>query len=331
MTITITISKLVSPVLEPTSVLNANVIQNAYDIRFYFRGGRDVICIKRNAPDNYTVHIPAVSLVKETEILAIIENKYKELTAELDLLKIPLDTYVLFDTIVCKIITPKDFIDYFNCYDTRRSLFVLINEDGSTENKIRYIADQTDIGLLQFAPLVIAKRELFRSSDWTQTGRRLLSYLVSSKYDIPGNFYQEYGCWANVSYKFNEKSPDTLSVDLSSFDLTRVKALAEGATDKLFSIVDGDVSIDKQGVLLSDLIKTGVSSLCKSALKPVIDVIIDVGKDVYNTIVIYTESETCYVSLNTGVSLTLEKIKENLQTDNIKLISYDDTEEMNYG
>jgi len=322
------ISNVLPEIITPVSVTYTNTVQNAYSLRFYYRGGKDVVCIQRSSPTVFTVYIPAFSSVERDKIADVIFGLEKDIEKEEAALAIPVGRFSLLDIGTKKILDITSFIDFIPFISTKRSLFIIQNEDGSFVTSTMYLADPSDYGVMQFLPLVLAKRELMPSKShrgcWGRTGKGLLSYLVSKRYSKPHNFLLETGCWDNVIYEFNPKLDHHPTVNMDKLILDRAAELATSINYTTYiGYLDGTLVKEDGGksVLLSEVLHSGVKSFCNPGYDMVVNVEIDIQKETYKTIDIYTLSGVVFVELNRGIELTTERIKEDLDANEVNIMT----------
>lgn len=325
-------SNVLPPVISPISVAYGDKIQKAYALSFYYKGCKDVVCIQRSSPIVLTVYIPAVSCVDGSKIVELILGLEKDIAAEEKFLAIQPGNYFLFDTITKKILTMDSFMDYVPYYNTKHSLFIIHNQDGTSDSVVYYLADSTLYGILQFLPIVEAKRNLFlptKTLEWSKSGVKLLTYLIAKKYGINGTFLSLNGCWDAPSHELNPVSSHRHPViDKESLIFNKVNDLATtiyGDTDETDLLGESSYTqdtLEETGnvMMLSDLLSAGVESVYGDKYSPVIRVEMDVLRDKYSSITVYTRTSTVYVKLNYGTSMTLEKIKEDLGAENVTII-----------
>lgn len=331
------ISNVLPEIINPVSVSYTEFVQNAYSLRFYYKGGSNVVCIQRSSKDVFTVYIPTFSSVERDKTVVTIISMENDIEREELSLGIPMGKYFLFDVAVKKILSLDSFIDFIPFGNTKHSLFVIQNEDGSLGTSILYLADQTDYGIIQFLPLVLAKRELIPSTKpagWGKTGKKLLTYLVSKRYTKSCNFLSENGCWDNVTYKFNPKLDHHSTVNLDKHILDRSAELAASINYTTYiGYLDGTLVKEggEQVILLSEVLHSGVKSFCNSKHNSVINVEIDILKETYKLIDIYTRSGIVFVELNQGIELTTERIKEDLDANEVNIVTgIEDLDEERY-
>lgn len=331
------VSNVLPDIITPVSVSYSNTIQSAYSLRFYYKGGKDVICIQRSSKDVFTVYIPMFSLVERGNIVATVISMEKDIEREETTLAIPVGKFFLFDTGTKKVLDINSFIDFLPFINTKNTIFIVQNENGTIEPTILYLADQTNYGILQFLPLVIAKRELIMSKKacgWGIAGRKLLTYLVVKRYGKECNFSSEMGCWDTMRYDFNVEQDHHPAVNLDKLILERANGLAAGINYTTYlGYMDGTlVKEGEQVILLSDILQSGVKSFCNDKYSQVIEVEIDVLKETYKSVNIYTQSGVVFVELNQGIELTEDRIKEDLDANEVTLVNdIQDISEANYG
>ena len=326
----IIISNVLPDIISPVNVAYSRTLQDAYSVLYYYKGGNNVVCIQRSSSTVFTVYIPLFSTVDAGKVVETISNLEKDIVKEELALAIPIGRYFLFDIGTKKIVTMDSLIDFIPAINTKNTIFILQNEDGSYASTIMYLADQTDWGVLQFVPISIAKRELLRPKlaiNWSSVGKGLLTYLVSKRYAKKGDFSLLTGCWDSPDYRFNPKQDHHPTVNLEKLIITRAAELctsidyAEYARYLGGSEANYNSEPDMKSILLSSVLQFGVKSYCTNAYDSTINVEIDVLKETYKLIWIDTKSGVVFVELNPGIDLTEDRIKEDLEASEVNLVT----------
>lgn len=308
--------------LSPTST----TIQEAFGIRFYFKGGKDILSLNKETDTRTLYYVPSFSSVPTDKVVEILTPLEKDIEDGMSEYKIPLDQPFLFDTGTKKILDVASFIDFIPYYGISGALFIIENEDGSHDLQVKYITDNTDYGKIQFLNIIQAKRELIAPSKgtWTSTGKKLLTFLTAQRYLKTTSFTSEHGLWDSMDMKLNPKRAFEIPIDLSTMNTTRAKELAVGIVeidDDYPAFLEGIASdIPEQGIMLSDLLQMGVESFYAGGYAKQVDVQIDLMRDTYKMILLSTDERICFVELQKGIEMSLEQLKEDLQTETIQLV-----------
>jgi len=306
------------------------VIQRAHGLRFYFKGGGDLVALQRGSERVYTVHIPIFSDVVAATISSLVAELAEDIAKEIEVKKIGNVEWFLFDTKTKKILCKDSFMDFIPYHSIRKALFVVENEDGTNEKYFRYMPDSSNYALIQLMCTIVAKRELMLpisevASDWSLTGKQLLSYLVSERFYMKVDFSSIYGCWDAMKLVFNKNRKYPIPVNLDTMNVDRAKKLA---VDAHYGDVDDDYpdfsspppSIGNVKTLLSDVLLIGVDAFCKNSTG-YIDVEIDWMRETFKSVTIDCVSGICFVELNRGIEISLEQLKDDLQADNLQILS----------
>ena len=322
---TVVLTYLLPDILAPAS---DHDIKSAYALRYYFRGGADVICIQRTSPLILTVYIPIFSKVSRDKIHELINDLSKDIEDEEKFLLVESKKYFLFDTHTKKILTPDSFMDYIPYVNFNSTLFISQNENGSIKPTVMYLGDASGDTAIKLLPLAVAKRELMRPRTmniWTATGKAMLTHMICKKHSIKYDLFEKSlaiakGAWTDVVYDFSAVDEYSPVVNMGELSVNRAISLATEMEH--LSVFHPNTLSSTRTVLLSEVLHSGVKSFCNGSYGAVIEVNIDVQKEIYNLIYIYTQSGTVAVQLNKGVDLSLERVKEDLNTDNVTVVHY---------
>jgi hypothetical protein len=318
----VVITSVVPPILHRTSPIHDTDIQKACGIKFYFKGGVDLLAVQRSSTKVFTVYIPLFSDLTVSTSTSLIASSENEISKQMEKRGIKSNDWFIFDTNSKQILSYGSFMDFIPYSSIKKAVFIIENKDGTNNGELYYLSDNSDYSLVQFLSTVVAKRELMysKAASWSKSGKQLLSFLVSKRFHRPVDFSKAYGCWDPLNLIFNSDRLYPMHIDLSKLNVGRASALAarmyyEDSDPPEFGIEPGTGD-----VTLSDLLMLGVRSFCNSGYGR-IEIIIDFMADVYKQIIIDGTSGICFVSLNSGVDVTLDRIKEDLQADDVQLMS----------
>ena len=325
------------PFLKKAVTAELGEISMAYGIRWYYRGGGDLVSLKQQSKNLMEIYIPDVSELSSINGERLVKESIDEIQAEMSTLEIKFGECFLFDTKTKKILTRDSYIDFTPYYNLTRGLFIMVNEHGESNGTVWCVTDKTAYGQLNRVAMFMAKRELAspeKADFWSIDGKRLLSFLVAHRYGINVPFSTEHGIWSTAVYRFPKTRDTPSNVDLRTVNLDNIKKKLEKMMDTNpfvpNDVVDADVI--EGSVLLSDILQVGVSSLYHGDCG-VINVTIDIASDIYKMITLDSTSRTCLVALCNGVHKSVEEIKEELDADDVQLVSDDtiDGKEVTYG
>lgn len=317
--------------LTPVSSTNSQLIQKAYDLKFYYRGGKDVVAITQDSSTSFSITIPVFSTVfnnmKDKDVSIIFNNSEKEIKAEMELYGIGMRQGFLFDTYTKKILVEDSFIDYTPYYTMGSALFIMINENGDSDDKVYHPADASSTGILQLCLLILAKRELLIPKDaiWSTAGKQLLSFLISSKYKHYGNFLNEKGCWDSVDITLKGKHRDARPINIQKMNTKKALSIAGITEDEEYAAwLSGNPFMapeeDLGDITLTDVLQAGLDSFLTGPYSGVLEVDIDVMKDTFASISIDTGAILCFVKLLPGVNYPIGRLMEDLQSDNVQIL-----------
>lgn len=327
-------------IIQRTSPVYDNVIQDAKRVLFYYPGGGTTLSLCLNDRETVSLFVPPFSNIKSADAADLVRSLSVDILAEADLCGIESGKDFLFNTHTKKIILSKDFIDFIPVYSTKGCLFVLEQEDGTIESCFRYVGDQTDSGILQFLALVIAKSDIAPPMNglWTNDGKALLSFLVAERCSKAYEFKTLNGPWSSVAYSTRvnkgyvpvydqshyrlDKAREIVAARIKGFGVAKPRSLQEAMDlDDYKDYLDSSASStkDEGQILLSDLVAIGVDGFTTGGYG-LIEVNIDVSADVYQKIVIDGESGICFVTLAKGVHKPIEQIKDELNADNVEIV-----------
>ena len=306
-----------------------DLIKSAKAIKYYYRGGKEVISIMRNG-DLYTVYEPPFAHVPD--IANVVRGLKEDIDAEIKECLIKDKDCFLFDIFTKKIVMAESFIDWIPYYGVKNAIISIEGEDGTIEGCVRYLSDKSDYGALRFLTMAIAKRELLSPKDgiWTRAGKMLLTYLTSNRYSKPHTFKNEGGLWDGMILSFNKKAAPRLPVELKDLKIDKAIEIAQtiaylddnydATVGAWYEYTDEEDSSAFSGIRLSELLRIGINSFFGGQYK-ILDVEIDIMRDKFSSIVLDGENKACYVSLAKGCTMTDERAREDLQSEYVKLVT----------
>lgn len=319
------VSSVIPVIMRPSNLISTNMLAGNKSIRFYYKGGRDTVALVQSTENLFTVHIPQCSTITPATVTPLLIEVEKDLRADMKALNIGFGHHFLFDTKSKAILREESFIDYPPYYGIKHSLFMIYDEHGANDGFIRYLADTSEYGCLAHASYIMAFRELktTQQADWSKTGKQLLTYLMSHRFALKGNFETDRGSWDTVTY------PTRLTRD-PSINLGRVtttKALNIAAGLEIDAVAEENpfgvppfIVYPEGNVLLSEILQIGLDSFLDGTYHDVIKTEIDFMIDTFKTVIIDTDAQICFVELQPGAGRTLEQIKQDFQTDNIQIV-----------
>lgn len=338
------------PVIKCVNPVTSNIIQDAHNIKFYYRGGRGIVLLEKETEKGFNVYVPSFSALTKDGIHEKLNKPEieKAIDEQMAVCEVQLFNWFLFDIDTKMILTSESFIDFIPYYGIDKSVFVIENEDGSFEPGCRYLSNQSPYGIMQFLPLVIAKKELIypaRQSSWSNAGKKILSYLVSEKHGHPGEYKYQTGHWDSVTYMIKQSKTRTTPIDLTRLntnkilEISRTLCIGDEIIEGAMSEEDLDMYADwhrmrrfegsagmsagRVGsiILLTHLLDSGVERFFQGDYHEMIDVELDTQRDVFKSISIDPPSGLVFVETVPGVEYTLERIKEMLQTERVQLLN----------
>lgn len=308
------------------------VIQNCYAVRFYIRGGADVVAIKKVNPIRMIVYNPAFSSLAGAAAEQAVKTHLEVVQAEMVKQNIPIGEWFLFDTRSKTILRPSDFSDTAPYYSVRQSIFCIQNADKSWDYSMRYLADASDFSAMQFLLLILAKRELIAptmSSEWGLPGKKLLSFLICKRYGVKTPFKWDTGPWDRIRVETDDnRLPLTLrmsemslrrSTEIADEVIAELKSNLTTPFDEMFKPPSEVLDPNMKTIMLTSLLEIGLETIFKGDFSKVISVEIDVSRDVYKSITIDTVSNLCFVELNKGVNVSAEQLKEDFNSEYVQL------------
>jgi hypothetical protein len=314
-----------SKLLQKVSPVYDSVLQSEHNLRFYYKGGADTICINRGSMSLYTVHIPQFSLIKDEQLVGLVDGLKGEIDSGMHTLGIPNDQFFLFDTVAKIILSRDSFIDLIPHRNFKHVLFMA--ED---KPEIMYLADTYMVNYeLQFLMTIVAKRELLRpvgEEKWTSAGKLLLAYILSNKYKITGEFSNPslFSFWDKVVLDFDPDSSrdggnpllsQTLRFDRLDVLYDKVHVLGKKpAVVPVDKTAGGDTSTN---VTLTDFLSGGIKSF---SFYKTLDLYIDVCREIYKSVIVDTKSGACIVELMPGCHLTDDEVKSELCLSDVSVI-----------
>jgi hypothetical protein len=321
-------------------------LDKASRIFFYYRGGADVVCIKRDSENLFSVFNPPFNTRAVNTVVDEVRNNSDAIVQDMNEMKIPMNTWFLFDIFTKKCLNVESFMDYIPYSGIKRALCIF-ETGGVRENKIWFLGDQSPYGTLQLLMKVIAKRELVAptQSTWSTPGKKLLAFLVSHRFYLQNSFAYESGAWDSVTVTGEFTPADKLPLKLDKLNTTRAVELAasivksppllpspeDANLDNDETVEDDDIlwrqwkgeypfASDKEGILLSEVLQVGVESFYNSAYTQTFNVEIDLMGDTFKEIVIDPIAKICMVCLNPGTEFSIERLSEDFQTDTVVIM-----------
>jgi hypothetical protein len=304
--------------LKELSMYNISPIIDAVGVKFYYRGGADILAIRKEG-QTFNVFVPGFSLVQSKDVYEMLRASEEIILEQIKLLSVADKVSFLFDTNKKIILRESSFGPYIPLFGLNRCLFVLEAEPGHKKDPCVYsLSDKSAGGQAMFGSLMVAKEDLLSPATgrWTPLGIKVLMFLVSHRYVINQTFDFDYGPWDTFHISGLTDSPHKL-IHLSKLNTNKLYAIARKAAYTSGATVDKDD--DK--VRLSDMLQIGLDSFLDSAFTGEIKVEIDMMRDQYKSIVIDSLSSLCLIELATGSTLTLDQLKEDLQSERIQLLT----------
>ena len=307
-----------------------NDVAEASDIRFYFKGGRDVIAMSMYSDGFFSVFpLPAFSGNAHT-----VMDMETEVMAEMGRLGIQRNQSFLFDLKNKVILSPDEsFIDYVPCWDVESAVFVLIDRNGEFSEKI-YVPEKTALSdwKLQFLLAVVSRQWLSRpqkNSRWTKTGKMFLTYNLHKEYGHPGDFSTKSGLWDRLDLTVPLDAPGR-GHDMKKLKLDRAVNLAAGLLSKKekatpfdeppeeAETADAVPSFMSDKFYLAEITQMGFPTLLGKGLG-VIEVVVDMLNTVIKSFIFDTDTGECLVELYPNTCYDIDDIKTSLGYDNIRL------------
>ena len=337
--------------LKATPIIHNTAISSASKIRFYYRGGRDVVVLTYGK-QTLTVCIPPFSSQLPAAVGTLLTEILQEIRAEMASLGIQENEPFLFDMGTKKCPIVGGFMDFIPYFGMKGALFVLEHED-VTENVVRFCPDASTYGVMQFLSLAIAKRELRapKGGLWTRTGKQLLAFLAAERFFYNLSFQYDSGPWDSLAITEKFQATENLPVDLGKMKISRATVLYEKLASKLtgpieestamipyqgdgmldnefdddnFSYIPyghtGEPSIQDGDILLSEVLEVGIDNFFTGAYTQPLEVIVDTLKEIFASIILDTLAGVCLVVLNKGISIPLERLKEDLGTESVEIV-----------
>lgn len=314
--------------LKSTSPITTKVIQTAGRVRFYLRGGGELLALKQDSQTAFEVHTPFFSNIKLDDMVKVASDLEKEVRSQIKKDKIQIGEWFLFDTCSGRILTNDSYINFIPVYAMGNSLFVIDKPDGTVEPFVRYLSDQSDYTARQMLALIVARKELMPSKlgAWSPTGKKILFFLLSHRYYYNATYTAEHGPWdaANMAFTTDTSLERDRPLTLANFNLSRAASLSM-SVDSEYIDYTHQLDAPKSGVqcmTLSYALEVGIDSLFSGKYAKVIDVSVDIMADVYKAVYVDTEAGMCYVTLCNGAVVTEDKLKQDLDTDNVQIIGF---------
>lgn len=303
---------------------------------------------QKDATGGFTVYVPSFSKLSGAKAQGFVEENIEIINNEIFALGIKINQWTLFDSSTKLVVRPEDFIDYVPYINLERSIFCIVNEDGSLEpNTVRYIDSVDRTNILIFTSVLMAKKELMypeKSTSWSVPGKQLLMYLVSKKFKLPQDF-GSYGPWKSVDIDgFTNTSPRR-TLDIKKMKIDAAVATGIRIQEKLLNLfeeedkkekedsTEGDwkntgttaiVPVKKDGestrLSLTRLMEIGVDTILKSNKDSCLEIDIDTMAQFYKAIYVDCMSGLCYIELHTAAGITVDEIKEDFQSENIQIL-----------
>lgn len=302
------------------------VVEDATRVRFYFRGGGNIIAIKRMTKDLWTIFVPPFSNIKYMDSDGVLETHMDKILDEMDVCKVKNDSWFLYDITTQRILTNDSFIEFIPS-NTIKSAVVLLDDDKGNSPYIYYFTDKSDYGLSSILSLLIAKMELSKpkTGRWNSDSKMLLHYLVAHTFDLNVNFRSTHGSWEGCFFDLSKGTQRKGVIDLTKVKLTaaRSKAKTYENDEQFYMALYNGGEIPSNGntiIMLSDLLQIGLDHILKGA-DDKIDVEIDIEKNTYSTIHIDVQASVCFVKLTPGCTKTLSDVMSELGSDSIQFLT----------
>jgi hypothetical protein len=303
-------------------------IQIASGLRFYFLGGNDVICLRRDK-DSLLVFFPIYCTINLTRMDDLLRPIIGVIDEKMHALKIRYGEWVMFDITRKCILTEDSFDEYVPISSMKNSIFMLDNADGTPDRHVYSLNDASDFNVLILAAIAIAKTDMAHPKNratWSDVGVKLLFYLTSQRFSIPCKFLYTSGPWNTPSMSFNPMF-EPKSLDLTQLKLDRAIELIKSRNSE---IVDDeyeefgfgfDANLDEDddddsSVYLSDLLEMGIKNFANDPEMSTIDV--DIYQNEIRSMVL--NSGILFVDLQPGSKLTEGQLCEMLGYSNIQLV-----------
>lgn len=307
------------------------LLKKASAVRFYLSGNSHVLAVKMDSPNDGAFFLPPNSRIP----ISGNGNPWTELSAksavifeEMVKLGIPEGSWFLWDLSKDIILTHESFIEYSPKSRIGEALFILefVNEELEevVYSPAFYLSDGGDWTSMVFVMSLMAKNELFRPNVettqgkvWTVTGRKVLSYLVSSFYNISAHFGDpnNYHLSSSAVLDFSDGR------DIFPEDKPSYRRLIEIGKDTKLKEIASDLHFPKSedkddGITyLSELIEKGTSVFPLNG-DDLVRIHIDMLQNVYRKIVYDKITGMFLVELHVGSrSMAKAEIAEELGID----------------
>lgn len=309
-------------ILSAVSVVVSDNIQSAYGLRFYFRGGKDVVSIMYSTPTSISVYIPSFSDISNQTVFDILLKQEGEIKQEFDTVKPPIGEMVLYDTHTKKILTDASFIRYTPFLNIGNAIFRIELPDGSMAKEVRYLSGTGSRTYTQFASLLVAKTDAIHSpTDWTSVGKMFLAYFVGKRHISSSDAIQNMHCLDSIEMILPLAVSYSSVHKLDGMNIGALSAIAENLW-KTATVIMPAKNIQKDiSITLSTLLRIGYSRVVAGFSEDYLEIDVDTNKSKYYTILIDVPANTAYISLIDGSNkYTAEDIAEELGIPTVVLV-----------
>lgn len=307
-------------VLEAMSAIDSKRrIQKAPAVKFYFRGGGDVLLLRRSSKTALEYYISPICEIQGKDVQRTITELIKEIVEEMETCRVENKHWFLFDVKTKKVLTLDSFIDYIPFRTMKRSLFMFTTDDGAPRGSIYFLQDQSDYHMLQVSALFMAKRD-FSPPDggkWSLAAKQFAHFVVADSVQKPPSFTTPNGCWDGVVWEDLLQNALPSSIDLDSLNTTRATQLSKApATEEK---TDKVVAEPFDRILLSEILQIGVVSFIGGSYD-VVEVEVDLMKETISEMKIDCKTGQVYVKVVPGVEVNLDTLAEDLQCTSVDIV-----------
>jgi hypothetical protein len=254
--------------------------------------------------------------------------------SQLRLNNISVGEYFLYD-LQNKIVVNTDyFVEMIPIYNARNAIFTIMYEKDTYDPAVRYLSDTSENGILQFISILLARRDMMMPAShmWSDSGKKLLTYLIATKYKMGVIFNSPASGSDAVDYTFVSEIKQQ-NTSLANFNIKRSLELAgkiksepddsEGfASNYLLNSPKDDDEVfftdrtDEQCTMLSYFAEKGAAHFCNGGYAATVDTIIDMLADVYSRVTLNTRTGVLTVKLCPGQeNRTYAKMAEELSIE----------------
>lgn len=316
-----------------SAYLGGTALLNADSVRFYIRGGGELVALKRISLESISVSIPNFSDMKQNEVTEKFIAARESLEKEMEDFQIRVGDEFIFD-LGTKLIVPRDdhaFISWIPTWNLGKAVFIILDNNGEPSPYVYHFSDKTDRGLNTAHAFIIAKLQLEtpRDGKWTQTGKQLLCYLLAKDLGRRVDFTSAYGEWSSTDFDFSfelKKKPYIGSehfsprvAELAAKVAPKLKKSQEGKTQEKPSTPVTTLAVRESTTIgLSDALHVGIDNMLQT-MKGAIVLEIDMEHNIYKSVVIDCNLKLCLVTLQPGIERTEEALIEALGTQWVTL------------